>query len=257
MPTQSANVDWRRIADALAETLHAQKRLAEPEVGSFLRDELPTHGGLLVLCSGGADSVATALWAATSSLTEGRDIGLFYCDHGTRVEAAGEKEFVRSLAEGLGFAFHYGEAQPDAQKQGEADLRQIRETALRELLEAESGRYVAILTGHQADDVAENLLFRLARGSGLAGLSGMRPVQERTDWPVRLRPLLRWPRAKLRKALREAGAPWCDDVSNLSGDYARNRLRRDVLPALDQALPERSVPRPWAGGSSLQGQSGE
>jgi|TARA_B110000438_G_scaffold168337_1_gene160934 tRNA(Ile)-lysidine synthase len=234
-------VAWRETALSLAKSFHRTSELIEPEVVRYLDCDLPAQGSVIVMCSGGADSVATVLWAATASTLSNHRIGLFYCDHGQRSEAKSEAEFVRSLADALGFDFHLGAPSDTKDLNSEDDLRQLRENALAKVIESLDLPVVAILTGHQGDDVAENLLFRLARGSSLRGLSGMRPVQTRKGWPVRLRPLLRWRRDALRAALVEAGAQWCEDLSNKSGRYTRNRIRLSVLPALEEALPERTV----------------
>ncbi len=100
-------------------------------------------------------------------------------------------------------------------------------------------RLDAIATGHQADDVAETLLLRLMRGSGAAGLSGLRPRSELppTDASegrplVIVRPFLPIRREELRDWLRERGLCWCEDPSNENEAIPRNEVRRSILPAL-------------------------
>lgn len=237
----SKPIAWREVAQRLAEQWAAAPEQVEPEVAAYLAGDGGADGVVLMACSGGADSVALALWAATYPALRARSMGLFYCDHGLRAEAAAEAAFVRELAGALGFDFYFGRAEGEGTPAGEQDLRELRENALRRVIVKLDAPVGCILTGHQADDVAENLLFRLARGSGLAGMSGLRPVQVRRGWPVRLRPLLRWRRAALRSALERAGGMWCEDRSNESLQYTRNRLRLEVLPALEAVFPDRSV----------------
>lgn len=233
--------DWRKTALNFARLLRERPECLEPEVEHAVRTGLPADGAVLVLCSGGADSVAATLWTATHPALADRPCGLFYCDHGLRPEAESEADFVRQLAHAFSFSFHLGQRSNEDSARNEDDLRQLREAALARVIEAQTAPIQAIVTGHQADDVAENLLFRLTRGSGLSGLSGMRPVQLSAGWPVRLRPLLRWRRDALRTALVRVGARWCEDSSNQSDQYTRNRIRKQVLPALHQALPERDA----------------
>jgi tRNA(Ile)-lysidine synthase len=76
---------------------------------------------------------------------------------------------------------------------------------------------------------------RLARGSGTAGLAAPRPAQAMPGGRWHLRPLLTLQKAEIVSALRQAGAAWREDASNAGGDYFRNRVRRDVLPAWQQA----------------------
>ena len=72
---------------------------------------------------------------------------------------------------------------------------------------------------------------RLARGSGAGGLAAPRPVQPASAGRTHLRPLLTVKKGALRKALRAAGAAWCEDSSNASDDHFRNRIRRNVVPS--------------------------
>jgi tRNA(Ile)-lysidine synthase len=87
-----------------------------------------------------------------------------------------------------------------------------------------SDKLNGVILAHHADDVAETVLQRLLRGSGGAGLAGIRPTSA-VGGLVVLRPLLNVRRAALRQFLREQGQPWREDASNTSPHYQRNRLR--------------------------------
>jgi tRNA(Ile)-lysidine synthase len=89
--------------------------------------------------------------------------------------------------------------------------------------------------GHQQDDFAESMLMRLARGSGSGGLAAPRPVQLLPRGRVHLRPLLTVKKEALVDALRTVGAYWCEDATNKSIAYFRNRIRVSVLPAWSRA----------------------
>jgi tRNA(Ile)-lysidine synthase len=104
-----------------------------------------------------------------------------------------------------------------------------------------------ICFGHNRDDVAETMLLRIGRGSGLDGLSGPRPVQRFRERPglLHLRPLLDLSSGEIRAALRRCGIPWREDSTNAGLAYARNRLRHQVIPMLDAALG-----RDWAAGAA-------
>lgn len=103
--------------------------------------------------------------------------------------------------------------------------RRLRYTAFAQL----QGQGIdAIATAHTANDQAETLLLRLARGTGLHGAGGIRPRRG-----CYLRPLLCLSRAETEAVCRAAGQPWVTDETNDTDAYARNRLRHDALPALE------------------------
>ena len=117
----------------------------------------------------------------------------------------------------------------------EADARRARHAALADA--AASYGAAAVLLGHHAEDQAETLLLRAARGTGLDGLGGMAPVAGR-----RLRPLLAVRRADVHRAARtlapDLQAAARHDPMNDDLDVARVRVRREVLPALDRVGPD-------------------
>jgi len=95
----------------------------------------------------------------------------------------------------------------------------------------------ALLTAHHADDQAETFLMRAARGSGVAGLAGIRARQPHAAPPI-VRPLLGWRSAELRAIAAAAGAPFVDDPSNRDPAFERARVRT-TLAAVDWLDPLR------------------
>lgn len=95
-----------------------------------------------------------------------------------------------------------------------------------------------IATGHQADDQAETVLFRLLRGTGLRGLAG---IPERRDEIVR--PLLPFRERDLLDYLEAHGLPWSRDPANRDPTYARSRIRHELMPALELTWEEDPVER--------------
>lgn len=112
----------------------------------------------------------------------------------------------------------------------EETARQMRYAFLREAA-AQAGAQL-IATAHNASDNVETVLLHLGRGSGLRGLAGMAP--KRGDL---IRPLLTTPRDEIENYLRCRGLPWREDVTNRDDAYARNRLRHQVLPVLEDLFP--------------------
>ena len=101
--------------------------------------------------------------------------------------------------------------------------------------ELPAGSRVKIALAHHRDDNAETILHHLLRGSGLTGLAGIRPVQGR-----RIRPLLCVGREEIRAYLEAGHISWCEDSTNQSPDYTRNRIRSQVLPLLKTAVNEQA-----------------
>jgi tRNA(Ile)-lysidine synthase len=194
---------------------------------------LPPEARVVVACSGGPDSTALAL--LTAAARPDLRCTLAYVAHGLRgaVQDSEEDALVAALATRIG-ADHVMRTVEVVRSGGglESDARDARHAAL-DALVVERGAS-AILYGHHADDQAETLLLRLARGSGVDGLGGMAHVSGR-----RLRPLLRVRRDDLRRVLDDAeGLRTASDPMNDDGDVRRVRVRRAVLPALEGIGPD-------------------
>ena len=177
----------------------------------------------LVMVSGGPDSVA--LLRVLVEL--GSQPVVLHVDHGLRGEESREDaEFVWELCERLEIPCEVRRLKVEGGNlQGEA--RRGRYRIAEEL--AEAGGLSAIATGHTADDVAETVLMNLARGAGLRGLSGIPPVRGRV-----VRPLIRQRRREVLQYLERLDQPYRIDRSNLAPKYARNRIRLEILPVLEE-----------------------
>jgi tRNA(Ile)-lysidine synthase len=246
--------DWPACAAKLAAAF-PRNRL-HPAVLAWV-DARPKREQWAVAFSGGADSLALLLllWAHWPE-RRGRLLGLHF-NHKLRGRAADlDEKFCREVCAELGVKSVAGQwtavgraLRPTKRGVGrkarpttiisEAEAR----TARMEFFEKElrAARCRVLWFGHQMDDVAETLLMRLARGSGAGGLSAPRPVQLLPGGRVHLRPLLTLQKAGLAAGLCTAGAAWREDASNATGDFFRNRIRRDVLPAWRAAAPERDA----------------
>ncbi|GHE39110.1 tRNA(Ile)-lysidine synthase [Streptosporangium violaceochromogenes] len=193
-------------------------------------DDLASGSLVLVACSGGADSLALAAATAFAAPRAGLRAGLLTVDHGLQEGSAERAAGVVRLASELGL----GPAEALGVSVGthggpEAAAREARYAALSEA----AGRLgaAAVLLGHTRDDQAETVLLRLARGSGTRSLAGM-PAHA----GVYRRPLLGLGRATTAAACAGLGLdPW-DDPHNLDPRYARVRVRRRLLPALEAEL---------------------
>jgi tRNA(Ile)-lysidine synthase len=147
-------------------------------------------------------------------------------DHGLRAASADEAKMVGQLCADLDIPHHILPIQvPAGNVQSMA--RGARYQALAKWME---GRELSILaTAHHADDQAETLLMRLNRGSGLAGLAGVRRDALVPDTKLRLiRPLLHWRKSELEAVVRDAGIAPALDPSNLDDAFDRVRIRKAI-----------------------------
>jgi len=186
----------------------------------------PIDGPIGLAVSGGPDSLALLVLAQGALGGAGR---VATVDHRLRPEGTAEAELVAAICARRGIvhetlAVEWGEP-PTANFQARA--RNARYALLGRW--ALTHRLGAVLTAHHADDQAETLLMRLARGSGVAGLAGARArtlLIERDGREVwRLRPLLGWRREELREVVAAARIDPVDDPANRDPRFDRSRLR--------------------------------
>ena len=195
-------------------------------------DILPREGTILCAVSGGADSMY--LLCRLSEL--GYPVAAAHFNHGLRgAEAARDEVFVRRFCEERAIPFVSEKADVAAyaaqQRMGvEEAARTLRYAFLEKAADALSAAVIA--TAHTADDNAETILMRLARGAGLHGLCGIPPVRGRI-----VRPMLDTTRAEVETYLRENKLPHVEDSTNAEDVYMRNRIRHAVIPALREENP--------------------
>jgi len=155
-----------------------------------------------------------------------RDIAVMSVDHGLRPEASSEVALVKALCNALEIPFT--SATVSVSKGNiQAKAREARYHALLEW--AEGNSLSAVATAHHADDQAETLLMRLARGSGLAGLSGVRASTYMPGSQITLvRPLLWTRKSELEDAVRAVGLAPAIDPSNANIAFDRVRVRQHL-----------------------------
>lgn len=228
---------------------------------------LPPGGPLVVAVSGGPDSVA--LLAALCEVAPGRGLRLHvaHLDHGLRAEGAEDAAWVARLAGAWGLASTVAAA--DVGRYAAACGRGIEDAArqVRYAFLAGVARRVGtaagaapVATAHTADDQAETVLMNVLRGAGLDGLAAMAAD---APWPLSpdavraaaaaahldagpdgaplprlLRPLLAVDRAAVAGYLTAHGLTARDDASNADRTFLRNRIRHDLMPALEAVNPQ-------------------
>ena len=197
--------------------------------------------------SGGADSVTLLHILVKLSRILGIRVRAVHVHHGLRgAEADADAESVRGLCEteNVPFRLFHGDAAAEAaagrlsvEEAGRVLRFRCFETASDEWDGEEPGeRPVLTALAHNLDDSAETILMQLVRGSGLQGLSGIRPARGRI-----IRPLVGLTRAEIEEYLKAEGLSWRTDSTNLSDDYTRNRVRHIVMPGLSEGVNSRAA----------------
>ena len=186
-----------------------------------------------IAVSGGPDSLALLLLAAAArpGLVEAATV-----DHQLRAGSRKEAEFVRSVCDRLGVPHMILTATVERGASLQAQARVARYGVLGEW--AINRDLAAVATGHHADDQAETLLMRLARGAGLGGLVGVRHTLPLEAGIAVIRPLLEWRRDELAAIVAAAGITPVDDPANRDPRHDRSRFR-GMLAKADWADAER------------------
>ena len=222
------------------------------KVETFIRQQhlLQSDGRYLVALSGGADSVCLLLVL--------KQLGYFveaiHCNFHLRGEESDRDElFCKNLCAGKQIPLHlvHFDTREYAQLHKvsiEMAARQLRYHHFASL--CHDLGFDGVCVAHHQDDVAETVLMNLIRGSGIKGLSGIKPkIQQRlrvgakAGIPIPLtviRPLLCVTRDEIEHFLKEIGQDYVTDSTNLVPDVLRNKIRLQVLPLLDEIAPSAS-----------------
>lgn len=185
-------------------------------------------GRIGVAVSGGGDSVALLLLLREWALEHGRELMAVTIDHGLRADSNAEAVGVERLCASVRIAH---ETLRWNGWTGRGNLQSMARDARRALISDWASRHSikAVALGHTLDDQAETFLLRLARGSGVDGLSAMRNVAQ-TGNVLWLRPMLSLRRDELRHWLRGRSVAWVDDPSNDNVSFDRVRARQALEP---------------------------
>lgn len=212
------------------------------------KDKLIEAGDLVLAgVSGGADSVCLLLLLLELRQQLNFSLEVVHVEHGIRgEESCRDAAFVEKLCREKGVSCHVcaidvpGYAASAGMGLEEA-ARKMRYDCYRRIAEAARAPRVKVALAHHADDNAETMLFQLVRGSGIAGLGGIRSARPLTENITIVRPLIFATRAQIENYLQEKGQTYCTDATNTDTDYSRNKIRHEVMPKLaeinSQAIP--------------------
>lgn len=195
---------------------------------------------IIVGVSGGADSVC--LLFALLELQKDIEfrIVVVHVNHGLRgSDAMQDQAYVERLCKKYGILceIYFKDVELIAKKRKQSTEeagRNVRRECFSESFQKHNGTKIAL--AHHKNDNAETFFLHLARGSGLKGLGGMKAV----NGPY-IRPLLCLERREIEDDLREKGIDYCQDITNQSDDYTRNRIRNHVIPYMEKGINPKLV----------------
>ena len=185
---------------------------------------------VVVAVSGGLDSMTLLHLLRFGGAAPALPLHAAHVDHRMRAESGDDAAWLGKVCDEWGVAYHLHTA--PAPVRTEAEGRELRYAYFAQVAR-ELGAGAVVMTAHTADDQAETVLFRAARGSGPRGLGGIRPGRS----PSLVRPLLPFRRRELQAYAARHDVPHREDPSNRDPRWTRNRLRHEILPALEGAVP--------------------
>jgi tRNA(Ile)-lysidine synthase len=194
----------------------------------LLRDHLlPKQANILIAVSGGQDSLCLGKLILDLQSKWQWKIAIAHCDHNWSTDA-GIANHVAKIASDWSITFYLTTA--TNLEETEAAARKWRYQALLEIAELNNFNY--IVTGHTKSDRAETFLYNLIRGSGADGLSSLNWQRNLTSNIQLIRPLLNFSRSETFEFCQQFNLPIWEDAFNSNLKYARNRIRQDLIPYL-------------------------
>lgn len=190
---------------------------------------------VIVGVSGGADSICLLFVLLELQKSIPFEIIVVHVNHGLRgLDADEDEAYVKKICEEQDLlCVTYSEnveliAKNRKQSTEEAG-REVRYAAFYRTLELYGGTKIAL--AHHKNDNVETFLMNMARGTGLKGLGGIRPVSGKL-----IRPLLCMEREEIEQYLQKKGIAYCTDKTNASDEYTRNRIRNHVIPYMEKEI---------------------
>jgi len=202
----------------------------------FRFELIPPGSGVLCALSGGADSMYLLCRLLEGRERYGWTVQAAHLNHGLRPTAKRDEKFVRGWCEGHGVPLSVGvrDVAGQARQRGQGVEETAREFRYAFLAGAAADTGCDLIaTGHHAGDNAETVLMNLIRGCGLKGLTG---IPERRGNIVR--PMLEVSRTDIEAYLTAHSVPHVEDETNADLAYTRNRVRRQLLPLLEELNPQ-------------------
>jgi tRNA(Ile)-lysidine synthase len=215
-------------------TIHDLVDLRRDPIVTEVRNMIAGCEGCVVAASGGMDSLALMM-AAVLALKGAEQVKIVHVDHGLRPNAWRDSMMCRIQATSIGCEFVEKKIWIPRDGNIYESARHARYAAI-----ASCAGGCRVLTAHHADDLAETIIMRLARGSPMQSSIFIGSEVKIFGCTVQ-RPLLSFSKKELGDFVRRSGMPWVDDESNFNLKRERARLRAGVMKSLEEMYPGFSV----------------
>ena len=222
-------IESKSVSFSVAMILHKVRKTIE-------KHRMLSRGDRVIVgVSGGRDSVVLLSVLTRLRPAYGTSLVVAHLNHGLRGnEACRDEAFVKKLAHDLGLPCETRSVSVRGLRTKRTTLqeaaREARFLFFRELVKKYGATKVAL--GQNADDQAETMVMRFIRGAGLAGLKGIPPVRDEI-----IHPLIEVTRAEIEAYMTEEGLAHVEDSSNRKDVYLRNRIRKHLIPVLEEYNP--------------------
>ena len=231
------------IVDKITDKITDKTDAFEKKIIRYIEKNNMFDGARHCVCgvSGGADSISLLTVLSKYRNYLGVNIHVVHINHMIRGEAAdADQGYVEKMCDlyGVDCSSYNIDVQTMASEQGltvEEAGRLARYGAFDDIKKKHAQEGCVIAVAHNRNDVAETVLFNMARGTGMGGVKGIAPVKDGI-----VRPLLSCDRAEIEDYLRRHGISFCTDATNDEDDYTRNKIRHRIIPVMreinDQAV---------------------
>ncbi|MDD3107401.1 MAG: tRNA lysidine(34) synthetase TilS, partial [Bacilli bacterium] len=209
-----------------------EEKIMEQIVTTFLEDNnINLQGEKIVLAvSTGIDSMVLLHIFMKLAKKQNFSIIVAHVNHHKRLQSQQEEKFIRSFCLDNGLLCYIKNLDFSATSENfQAEARKRRYEFFQEILEQEKAQYLVL--AHHGNDVLETIMMRLLRGSSLSGYAGMKAIIPFKNHTI-LRPLLTILKSDIEKYQQENQILYYEDQSNAEDIYTRNRLRKEIVPAL-------------------------
>ena len=208
------------------------------QVAKYIRQWNMIEPGDTVIAgvSGGADSVCLCCVLAELSVPMEFTLRVVHVEHGIRGEESfRDADFVQQFCGERGIACEVRSVDvPSYAREKRIGEEEAARFLRYDIFRKEAAKYLhsKIALAHHLEDNAETILFQMARGSGLDGMCGIRPVRNDAESVTYIRPLLGVSRCEIEQELKRRGQTYCMDATNENLEYSRNHIRHRILPEL-------------------------